>query len=386
MKSSPLLVLLSVAAILAPPAGAAHTVAPKSVYKAVNLPSPSAEAETDKVKAGAMNAVVNAYKLWRAGSTLEVCFYQTNPDARRFFVTTSRTWEAYANIKFDYGKDALRTCDPSRPSHIRVDFGPAGHWSRVGTDSIAQQVIGEPSLNIDFASFGAWSLADKKKARGIVLHELGHALGLEHEHQSPRDPCVAGIKWPTVYADMAQPPNGWDKDKVDFNLRALVDTDRLRTTPYDPKSIMHYAFPARWFATAGCANSGNEDLSPVDKQEVALAYPANPTDQGKFIAGVSQQAISATRGAGVTQSQMNALQRDIATVPERLSPPLRDAAAPVSVGNDNTGILFNGAFTATTSGPCSPIVTNTQGNATITIGGAGPVNCQAAPPSPTTKP
>ena len=387
MRRSLLVVLLSVATILVPPMGMAHTVSSKSALKAVDVPSPSAKAEPDRAKAGTMNAVVNAYKLWRTGSKLEVCFYKADPEARSFFVTSSRAWESAANIRFDYGTGALRSCDPARPSHIRVDFGPTGHWSRVGTDSIAQQVIGEPSLNIDFASFGTWSLADKEVARGTVLHELGHALGLEHEHQSPKDPCIAGIKWKTVYAEMAKPPNGWDKDKVDFNLGALVNTGRLRTSAYDPKSIMHYAFPARWFANPACANPGNEDLSPVDRREAALAYPTNLTDQGKFIAGVSQQAVAISRAAGLTDSQKNAMQKDIATVPERLAPGLRDAAVTVSVGNDNTGILFGGSVSATSSGPCSPVLVGTQGNATITFGGTGPVNCQAAPiPSPQQQP
>ena len=62
---------------------------------------------------------------------------------------------------------------------------------------------------------------------GTYLHELGHVLGLVHEHQLPiRDQYVT-INWPNVNADMA----------TQFDKYTNV---RTYDNSYDLSSIMHY--------------------------------------------------------------------------------------------------------------------------------------------------
>ncbi len=52
--------------------------------------------------------------------------------------------------------------------------------------------------------------------RGTALHEIGHVLGMEHEHQNP----FAGIKWheQAVYDALAAPPNNWDHNTTFHNI------------------------------------------------------------------------------------------------------------------------------------------------------------------------
>ena len=73
---------------------------------------------------------------------------------------------------------------------------------------------------MNFSGFDIAPPPDSEFAR-IVIHEFGHALGLEHEHQSPFSSCENEFKWDVIYATLASPPNNWPKERVDFNMRAL---------------------------------------------------------------------------------------------------------------------------------------------------------------------
>jgi hypothetical protein len=342
----------------------AHQFAAGMPSRDVDIPSPAAEKQSNPVVAGGMNAVVNAYKLWRAGQTLNACFVDGTNEAKQMFVNTEREWEQYVSVRWDFGAaPEFRTCSAAQPSHIRIAFDKVGHWSRVGTDSINQTVVNQPSLNIDISAFGDLRLADRQRVRGVMLHEIGHAFGFEHEHQSPQDPCIAQINWPRVYSALEAPPNSWDKAKVDQNLRALVGTDRLRTTPYDRTSIMHYSFPPDWFKDPTCAVGENNDLSASDKQEARLAYPANPDDQSKFINAVQGSVNAALTSLQVSTQDRTALAKDIESLSDKLEPRLRSGTI-FAIGRDNTGIILNNV-NQQSNGPCSPNVAGVQGSVNI---------------------
>ncbi len=71
----------------------------------------------------------------------------------------------------------------------------------------------------------------------IVIHEFGHALGLEHEHQR------------SIFWSVAKKFIDVDKMRKDKRLKNTnIDTDYLESSlqcgdgseEYDPDSIMHY--------------------------------------------------------------------------------------------------------------------------------------------------
>ncbi len=75
---------------------------------------------------------------------------------------------------------------------------------------------------------------------GTALHELGHVIGMEHEHQNP----YAGIKWheQAVYEALAKPPNGWDHDTTYRNILQKLSPQQVQGSTWDPNSIMEYEF------------------------------------------------------------------------------------------------------------------------------------------------
>lgn len=95
---------------------------------------------------------------------------------------------------------------------VRVGFDAGdGSWSYVGRDVLNVRDPVERTMN-----FG-WSLTTPY-GRDTALHEIGHTLGLEHEHQNP----FAGIVWDeeAVRVYFRGPPNNWSDAQIDRNIRA----------------------------------------------------------------------------------------------------------------------------------------------------------------------
>src|SRR4051794_198694 len=234
----------------------------------------------------AVRHVIDQYKVWKTGTVLSVCFFGGDPQLRHFVAEAAQLWTGHGNLQIDFGEGAnLRDCRPSQPSHIRVSFTPAGNWSFVGTDSVRTDLT-SPSMNLGVANGVAFALVDKDELRGVTLHEFGHALGLQHEHQSPKAGCEVEIKWPAVYQRLGGPPNNWDKNTVDLNLRPLLVSARLRLSEYDRQSIMHYALPSWMFIRgqqSSCFIQPNHRLSPLDIADFGKAYPPTAKEQYVYL-------------------------------------------------------------------------------------------------------
>jgi hypothetical protein len=259
--------------------------------------------------------VLTRLRLWNPGQTLTVAFLGGDTALHRDIEQVAQEWTRYGNIKLDFGfNPATGTyrqwsrSDTSYGADIRISFDElaSGYSSSVGTESIDPAIVYPNEASLSLYNF---NVAKPSRWARITSHEFGHALGFEHEHQSPVSGCDLEFKWnddlgyvpktdadgayipnggkyPGVYTVLGGYPNYWTEAEVNDNLRQFRDSSAYYTGTFDPDSIMLYNFPAWMFANgeqSHCYHPENVTLSAGDKAGIGLVYPRAPEKVDEII-------------------------------------------------------------------------------------------------------
>lgn len=197
---------------------------------------------------------------WAPGRTLRIAFLNGDQAFRDAVKSAANNWLPHINLTFDFVD--------GKSGDIRISSEPGVYWSMIGTNALLVEAE-DPTMRLSPDHMLAPALFTAN-----VIHEFGHALGAEHEHLHPE----SNIPWnkPAVYAAHGVAEDADEDDyarrSVDERYFNLLDASDFDYSPYDPKSIMHYAVRRSW--THGDFKIDlNLVLSDKDKAFMAKAYP-----------------------------------------------------------------------------------------------------------------
>ncbi|EIK97829.1 hypothetical protein PMM47T1_04934 [Pseudomonas sp. M47T1] len=192
-------------------------------------------------------------KFWKPGRTLQIAFVDDPDDAhRQAIVDAIVLWQPWVNLTFEFVA--------SKRGDIKILTGYNDNYSLIGTDAL--------TVGPSDATMVLGIKPHEPRFQSTVLHEFGHGLGAQHEHQHPD----ADIPWdlPKVYAHFEA--LGVAREEVDHNLLNKLDRSLLLATRYDRRSIMHY--PVKQELTLGdWTLAQNTRISRKDKAFMRRAYP-----------------------------------------------------------------------------------------------------------------
>ncbi|UXV21087.1 M12 family metallopeptidase [Pseudomonas fluorescens] len=208
--------------------------------------------------------VADPDKTWPQHSVLNISLLNMTQEQKKWVKHNINQWAPHTNLYFKF------VDTPHGDIRIIANNDTSNAWSKIGTDAkkVAQPT---PTMSIGFKGSPA-NIAAR------VQHEFGHALGLKHEHQHPDQPLEFNNQ--TIYDDY----ESWGKFQwqADHNIIQKLPHHKVKVSPYDKTSIMHYGFPASWLSNGNPIPSSTH-LSEGDKRFIQSLYPTDNSFFGKLL-------------------------------------------------------------------------------------------------------
>lgn len=168
-------------------------------------------------------------------------------------------WEPFANIKFSFVDDGY--------AEIRVQFRLGGSASRIGNGGMS--VVRDQEYHA-FPNLYLKSSMDDATLSHTIIHEFGHALGADHEHQSPNGAAILWNK--RMIIEHYRRDRGWTAGDANENIFHKYVVEHANSSVFDPLSIMMYDILPGWTKNGFVARRGRH-LSAMDKSWVNRMYP-----------------------------------------------------------------------------------------------------------------
>lgn len=237
------------------------------------------------ISADHARAIIVSGSKWVNGTVLHYYFF-TSPakwkGTEQQKTTVRDAFKVWKDVGI--GMEFMEVNNPGE-AEIRIGFERKdGHWSFLGRGVLDH---GASKRTMNFDKSDNWGI-------DTAVHEIGHTLGLPHEHQNP----IAGIVWDeqAVIDDLAGFPNFWPESVTRHNILRTINPDTVQGSNWDADSIMHYSFKAGLIKVPVKYQSQRLDpapgLSTRDKKWIKLFYPPLTPTKDKLLKPFESQRLS----------------------------------------------------------------------------------------------